>query len=147
MSIVLRETGDSFGYTDPDFLTKINEEYTRRMVAKLLGEAKEEAYAWPIMRRNDEDGDSNHRLTMVHGFMMGELNLQYKELRASPLLGLYDHKGTLTSVWEAPVDLNYVKAIHHGWENWYEDAHYVVSFAGLDVLDSETFVVGYETTD
>jgi hypothetical protein len=147
MSIVLRETSDSFGYTDPDFLTKINDENTRRMVAKLLGEAKEEAYEWPIMRRNDEDGDSNHRLTMIHGFMMGELNLDYKEVRASPLLGLYDHKGILTSVWQSPIDLKYIEAIHHGWERWYEDAHYVVSFGGLDELDSQTFVVGYETTD
>jgi hypothetical protein len=148
-TVSLTETGEDFGFAEADFVKKIDEAYTKRMVAKLFIN-DDDGYAMehmPIVKRYDEASYDNSRLNMLLGYLMGKLQLDFLQLDKCPLLGLHDHKGILTSFWDGPPDAEFLMAVQDAWSTFHEYSHYAVSYGGPDVLDSETFVVNYETTD
>lgn len=145
-TISLTETDEHFGFAEAAFVKKIDEAYTKRGVAKLLGDDESMAHI-PIIRRYDDAGYDNNRLNMLLGYIMGKLQLDILQLDKCPLLGLHDHKGILTSFWEGEPDEQFLMAVQDAWTTFHEYSHYAVSYGGPDVLDSETFVVNYETAD
>jgi hypothetical protein len=140
--IRLIDTTEHFGFASDEFISKIDDAYTKRVVHKLTGDVEIGTFHTPITERYDHEGE-DHRLNIILGYMMGDLDLDISELDCGPLLGLYDHKGVLTSFWEGVPDNKYVQSIHDGWNSYYEEQHYAVFFSGNNANDSNTYAVDY----
>ena len=143
--IILNESDNHFGGATHEFLVKIDERFMKRVVYKLTGDNDGEIYKPPVVKRHDEKTYDNYRLDTMSWYAMGVLNLNNDERDCGPLLGLYDHKGMLTSFWYGSLDMDYIAAIHKAWGAWYEHNHYVVLYGGIEEYASETFEVEYET--
>lgn len=145
--IKLQESSTHFGYADKEFISGIEEIFLQRSVYKLVGDSEETTLVFPIVKRHDECTDSTQRLHSVMGYMMGRLHLDITDIRCGSLMGLHDHKGTLTSFWCGSPDMAQLEAIHDGWSAWYEEQHIAIGFGGVQDFESQAFDVMYETTD
>lgn len=145
--IKLQESSTHFGYADREFISEIAEVFLQRSVYKLVGEWSIDSRLFPIAKRHDNTTLEDRRLHSVMGYMMGRLHLDISDIQCGALLGLHDHKGTLTSFWCGSPDMAQLEAIHDGWSAWYEEQHIAVGFGGVEVFESQAFDVMYETTD
>jgi hypothetical protein len=64
-----------------------------------------------------------HRLHRVQGFLCSKLNCSRSDLRKKfGVLGMHDHKGSLTVVWRSYRDFyNSIKHVHLAWACEFED--------------------------
>jgi len=146
--IKLEESAEHFGFASAEFIKNIDERYMKRVVHRLTGENDGEIFKSPLVKRNDEETYDSDRLNLMTHYMMGALDWNLDELACSPLLGLYDHKGILTSFWDSePPDMGHIEALQKAWEAWYESGHYVVVYGGMQDFESVTLEVKYETAD
>ena len=145
--IRLVDCSEHFGFASDEFIKKIDECYMKRVVHRLTGDNDGEIFKSPLVKRNDEETYDNDRLRLMTHYVMGRLDWNLDELGCGPLLGLYDHKGILTSFWDVNPDINHVEAVDKAWGAWYESGHYVVVYGGMQDFESTTLEVKYETTD
>jgi hypothetical protein len=143
--VILTETDLNFGGADLEFMSQIDTRFTQQAVFKLTGMRSAETIARPITKRDDELHYNNRRLDMVLGYYMGIFEWVLYDLEHSPLLGLHDHEGLLTSYWNGEIDIKHLNAIHNAWGCWYETFHYAVSYGGMGEHQSKAFTVEYET--
>ena len=145
--ISLSEINDQFNFFTDEFFELIDAQYIKRCVTKLTGVNDGDIYQTPISKRNDSDLNGDARLIQVLGYLMGSLDWDISELAVSRLLGIYDHKGWLTSFWDGQPPMNELAALHNAWNAQMEPLHHAVMFYGKDNPETIAFEINYETTD
>ena len=143
-NIVLNEVVMLYEFTTSGFIELIDQQYTKRQVAKLTGVNNGDIYGTPLVKRNDGDLNEDDRLLMVLGYTMGALDWDQSELDCGPLLGLYDHKGWLTSFWYEEPSLKEIAAVHDGWNANYESLHHAIIFNGMNNPATREYEIEYE---
>jgi hypothetical protein len=145
--IKLIEQSTQYGFANQEFIDKIEERYMKRVGHRLKGDNDGEIFKHPIVKRNDEDTYDNHRLEVVLGYVMGALDWNIDELDCGPLLGLYDHKGGLSSYWDGSATPSEIAVVHAAWYSQYEDFHHAVIFNGIGDPATREYYVRYETAN